>query len=457
MALNELVRSPRDKISGKDVQQILSIECQNLIAYKFLMQPRLVLITFGLLLASRASAQTATLTLADCIARALSAPSSVTLAKQDMEIARLGITAARAGFLPQTQLNNLFVYNSPSGAPDAGRFNALNGVREYNHVVSSSMEFDTSGRLRASYARAKADQRISAANVALTQRDLKRLVTIAYYRLLLARHLVIANGDMLTRAASFESLTRKLFGGGEVAQADVVKASSQVAFLKQALNAAQLDAATTNQDLASFWTADVSAELDIADTLTQPAPPETGAPLQPYLKRLEFNLLAAERQGFQADERRFRAERYPQFTFNYQYGIDSSRFSWRDRGSAAFFTFNIPIFDFFRNRSLAQQFHVRADQIGTNREISLRNFSREYQTARARVRLIYEQIGMAREQVNTSEENLHLSSVRYEGGEGPSLDVVAAQTQLTQARFNYFTALFNNANAHADLEVAAAQ
>ena len=71
--------------------------------------------------------------------------------------------------------------------------------------------------------------------------------------------------------------------------------------------------------------------------------------------------------------------------------------------------------------------------------------------------MIYEQIGMAREQVNTSEENLHLSSVRYEGGEGPSLDVVAAQTQLTQARFNYFTALFNYANAHADLEVAAAQ
>ena len=421
------------------------------------MQPRLALITLGLLLAIRASAQTAPLTLDDCVARALSAPSSVTLAKQDMEIARLGITAARAGFLPQTHLNNLFTYNSPSGTPDTGRFTALNGVREYNHVVSSTMELDTSGRLRAAYARAKADQRITAATVQLTQRDLKRQVTIAYYRLLLARHLVIANGDMLTRAAGFESLTRKLFGGGEVAQADVVKASAQVAFLKQALNAAQLDASIANQDLASFWTADVGAELNIADTLTQPVPPENAAPAQPYLKRIEFNLLEAVRQGFQADERRFRAERYPQLTFNYQYGIDSNRFTWRDRGSAAFFTFNIPVFDFFRNRSLAQQFHVRAEQIGTNREISSRNFSREYQTALARVTLIYEQIGLARQQVETSEENLRLSSVRYQGGEGPSLDVVVAQTQLTQARSNYFTALFNYANARADLEVAAAK
>ena len=108
-----------------------------------------------------------------------------------------------------------------------------------------------------------------------------------------------------------------------------------------------------------------------------------------------------------------------------------------------------------RNRSLAQQFHVRADQAATNREISSRTFSKEYQAALARVTLIYEQIALARRQVDTSEENLRLSIVRYEGGEGPALDVVAAQTQLTQGRFNYFTALFNYANARADLEVAA--
>jgi len=299
------------------------------------MRPRLALTFLGLLLASIASAQTTPLTLDDCIARALAAPSPVTLAKQDLEIARLGITAARAGFLPQTQINNGFTYNSPSGNPDSGRFAALNGVREYSHMVSSAIELDTSGRLRAAYARAKADQQISAANVQLTQRDLKRLVAIAYYRLLLTRHLVTANNDMLTRASSFEALTRKLFGGGEAAQADVVKATSQVAFLGQALNAARLDASLANQDLASFWTVDVSTELNIADTLTHPAPPENPTPAQPYLKRIEFNLLDAQREGFKADERRFRAERYPQLTFNYQYGIDSNRLVWRDRGSAA--------------------------------------------------------------------------------------------------------------------------
>ena len=61
---------------------------------------------------------------------------------------------------------------------------------------------------------------------------------------------------------------------------------------------------------------------------------------------------------------------------------------------------------------------------------------------------------MTRTQVRTSEDNLKLAHVRYEGGEGPALDVVVAVGQLAQAQTNYFTLLSNYANALADLEVA---
>ena len=44
--------------------------------------------------------------------------------------------------------------------------------------------------------------------------------------------------------------------------------------------------------------------------------------------------------------------------------------------------------------------------------------------------------------------------MRYEGGEGLALDVVAAQNQLAQARTNYYTAVAGYLNAKADLEVA---
>jgi len=70
---------------------------------------------------------------------------------------------------------------------------------------------------------------------------------------------------------------------------------------------------------------------------------------------------------------------------------------------------------------------------------------------------MWQQIATTDLQVKTSEENLKLARVRYEGGEGPALDVVVAQQQLQQARTNYFTLLAEYANARADLEVARGQ
>ena len=56
-----------------------------------------------------------------------------------------------------------------------------------------------------------------------------------------------------------------------------------------------------------------------------------------------------------------------------------------------------------------------------------------------------------------AEDNLRLSRVRYEGGEGPALEVVVAQGQLVQARQNYYAVRADYLTARADLEVARGQ
>jgi len=107
-----------------------------------------------------------------------------------------------------------------------------------------------------------------------------------------------------------------------------------------------------------------------------------------------------------------------------------------------------------RIRSQARQFDLRAQQIEAGRAIAERTFSRAYQDALARVRHVFQQISLAESQVKLSDENLRLSRLRFDGGEGLALDVVAAQNQLAQARTNYYTALVNYLSARADLEVA---
>ena len=397
------------------------------------------------------------LTLADCIRLAQSAPSPVSLARQERDIAARETIQARAGFLPQSRLVNGFTYNSPLlGDRGVFSFIPLNGIREYAFLFSVDQEFDTSGRLRADLARARVARDLAGASLALTERDLTRAVTTSFYRALLTRRIARIVQDALTESQAFEKRTKLLFGGGEAAQADVVKASAQTAFLEQALNAAELEATLASQELASFWTRDVAEPLSLADVLDDapPAPEGPGALPAPFLKRLEFNLLDAQRRGFQADARRARADLLPQLGAAFQYGLDSTAVRIRDRGYAAFVNLTIPVFDWNKARAAMQQARLKAGQVETGREISERTFSREYQGALARVKQLFEQISLTRRQARLAEDDLRLSRIRYEGGEGLALDVVTSQNQLAQARTNYYTTMANYLNARADLEVA---
>ena len=418
----------------------------------------LTFFTFGLLAAFPAlTFAQQPLTLQDCLRLAGAAPSAVTVARQERDIAARDATQARAGFLPQSRVDSGLIYNSPLRSDRSVQsFIPLNAIREYLFLFSATQEFDTSGRLRAEYARARAGQELATASLGLAQRNLKRAVTAAYYRALLSRRVVRIAQDALAGSESFEKRTKALFEGGESAQADVVKASAQVAFLQQALNTADLEARLANQDLASFWTRDVAQTVPLVDVLEDapPAPEAEAAQGAPFLKRLEFGIIDAQRKGFEADARGARSALLPQLSAMFQYGLDAPAVQIRDRGYAAFLNLTIPVFDWMKARSAVEQARLRARQVETNRAISERTFSREYQSALARVKQLFERISLTRRQVELAGDDLRLSRIRYEGGEGSALDVVTAQNQLAQARTNYDTAMADYLNAKADLEVA---
>jgi outer membrane protein len=400
------------------------------------------------------------LTLQDCIRLAESAPSTVSIARQEREIAARGVIQARAGYLPQSHLANGFTYNSPLLYDRAtSSLLPLNGIREYVFLFSVSQNFDTSGRLRAEMSRARISQEIASTGIALARRDLKRVVTASYYQALLTHRIVRIVQDALAEAQSFEKRTRLLFEGGEAAQADVIKASAQAAALQQTKNTAQLEEKLAQQELASFWTEDVAQPLNLADVFDDSiaAPEEETFQSTSYLKRPEFSLLDNQRKNFQAEVKLARADMLPQLELNFQYGIDSNAVRIHDRGYAAFFNLTIPIFDWNKARSAMQQAKLREQQIEYRRKISARTFSKEYQSALARVKQLFEQISLTQQQTKLAEEDLRLSKIRYEGGEGSSLDVVTAQNQLAQAKTNYYSTIANYLNANADMEVASGQ
>jgi outer membrane protein TolC len=391
---------------------------------------------------------------------ALASHSSVATARRQAEIASLGLEQAKAVLRPQARLGGAFTYNTPSSENgNLPSYVALNGVREYLALATATQELDTSGRLRAARDRAQADKAAAGVGLGIAQRDLKRQVAGAYYRVLLARHLAAAARDAQAESQAFEARTRLLFDKGETARADVVKAEAQTAFLTQSVTAALLEAEVAGHELLAFWTSDVAGPVELVDSLDDPppAPPEPpgSSEEQPFLRRPEMALFDAQHEGFLAAARRARAERRPQANLMFQYGIDSAHWESPDRGWAAFVTLDVPIFDWSAGKNAARQFDLQAEEVLSARQGSLRTFSRDYQDALSRVRLVHAQIESTRAQVTLSLENLRLSRLRYEGGEGPALDVVSAQTQLAQARTNLYTVLARYLESRADLELAA--
>lgn len=417
--------------------------------------------SLGLLLcASHALAEPApeVLGLEDCIRLALAARSPVTAARQQTEIAALEVDRARAALRPQAYVTGAFAQTSEvTEGSNVPRFVALNGHREYLSVATATQEIDTSGRLRAARERARAGQAASAASLRVAERDARRAVAGSYFRALLARHLAAAAREGLLESQAFEARTRLLLAGGEAARADVVKAQVQTSFLEQSVAAADLDSELALHELLAHWTTDVTAAVRLRDDLDQPLPPpppaEASSP-EPFRARPELVRSSAERDGLLADAKRVRAERLPQASAVFQYGIDSLRFDWADHGYALFVNLDIPIFDWSKSRKAAQQLELQAQQRDATREVETRGFSREYQDALSRVRLVHAQLATCRAQVSLSEENLRLARVRYDGGEGLALDVVGAQAQLVQARDNNYTTIARYLESLLDLRVA---
>jgi outer membrane protein TolC len=139
-----------------------------------------ILIAFLYAAIGQAQQPDAPLTLAECLRKALGVPSSVSIARLDRSIADRDASIARAGLLPHASAVFGGVYTSPSQLNrETFAFIPANAIREYIGLGRIFQEIDTSGRIRAEIARARANQEVTQASAKIAERDLKRAVSLA--------------------------------------------------------------------------------------------------------------------------------------------------------------------------------------------------------------------------------------------------------------------------------------
>ena len=392
-----------------------------------------------------------TITLQDALERARANDPQYHSALTDLGVAREERVQARAGLLPNVSYNNSFIYTEGTGQPPAcalsstcpaSRFIANNGVHEYisqanAHEAVSLTNFADYRRSSAALAEARAKAEIATRGLVVT-------VTQAYYRLIAAQRKYASAQRADTEARRFLKISQDLQNGGEVARADVVKATIQAQQRQRDLQEAQLDMGHSRLDLAVLIFREWNQNFSVVDDLQTPEPlpafPEVevaGRKNNPQLRSALAALAAANHQVAAAW-----GGLLPNLSVDYFYGIDSNKFAIRtdgvrNLGYSTVATLQIPIFSWGADRSKLKQAELRRDQAKLE-------LSHEQRQLLAHLRQFYEEASTARAEMESlassaemSAESLRLTNLRYQAGESTVLEIVDAQNTLTQARNAY--------------------
>jgi outer membrane protein TolC len=392
-----------------------------------------------------------TITLQDALERARANDPSFHSALTDLGVARQDRVQARAGLLPGVTYNNSFIYTEGTGQPvvcatiptcTAGRFIANNGVHEY--ISQADVHQSLSLTNMADYRRSSAALAQARAKAEIATRGLLVTVTQTYYGLVVAQRKYATAQRASTEADRFLTVSQKLENGGEVAHADVVKASIQAQQRHRDLQEAQLDMQRSRLDLAVLIFSDFNQNFSVVDDLQTPEPLPPFPEVETAGKKNNPQLRAAL-SAFSVANHEVTAAwggLLPNLSIDYFYGIDSNHFAVRtdgvrNLGYSAVATLQIPIFNWGGDRAKLKQAELRRDQ-------SRIELSHEQRQLLSHLQQFYDEASTARLEMESlassaemAAESLRLTNLRYQAGESTVLEIVDAQNTLTQARNAY--------------------
>jgi outer membrane protein TolC len=363
---------------------------------------------------------------------------------------------AKAARLPSVNALNQFIYTEGNGTP-SGVFIANDGVHVYNEqalVHEDVLSFVRHGEIR----RTEAAEAAARAKLDVAARGLNATVIQDYYAIVSAQRKFANVQTSLREAGNFLDITQKQERGGEAAHADVIKAQLQVQQRQRDLQDAELALDKAKIALAVLifpdFREDFSVLDDLQEALVLPPYPEAqseASASSPDVKAAQASLREA---GYGSSVARYAY--LPSFSLDLFYGIDANQFAARTNyrtqatgrstlphfevpyrqnlGYVAQATLTIPIWDWGGIRSKVKQADLRRKQAETELTLAQRQLQANLATFYKEAATAQSQVESLRSSADLAAESLRLTVLRYQAGEATVLEVVDAQTTLTQAR-----------------------
>ncbi len=350
---------------------------------------------------------------------------------------------------------------NPSAPPVAFANN-----QNWNVALTASQPLFAGGKLRSAARASRLTVQAALANyqalVASTLLD----VRVAYDDTLLASEQIRVQEASLQLLERELTDTRRRFDAGTVPRFNVLRAEVEVANAKPRLIRARNALRNARNNLAVQLGFDIppgtdeDIPLSPADTLAavRSEVPLPDAIVRALGQRPELAALRATRGLRGEDVIQARADRYPQLSAVAGYGWQSRVFN-RDLtadlngwNAGAQLSWNVWDFGLTQGKidaAVARRERAEIDVGDTQRRIEL-----EVRTAHSNHSEAMDVLDSQARVIEQAEEALRLANARAEAGAGTQLDVLSAQTALTEARTTYTVALRDLSVARARLDRA---
>ncbi|MCX7866749.1 TolC family protein [Limisphaera sp. VF-2] len=411
------------------------------------------------------------LTLADALNLALEQNAEVRKARQDLEAATGVAIQTRAVVIPKLQATAQYT------ARDAG------GVEQFpvvglpiqipNEAWSAGVRLVQSvyegGRLRSAWRSARLTEQQARAAYDTAVADTVLAVRTAYADVLLAAEMVRVHQASVELLEEELRQTRQRFEAGTVPRFNVLRAEVELANARPRLSRARNSLRIAKQNLAHLLGFDVPAgfsedlPLELADRLEPPPGlPELNAALRQALEHRSELAVLRHAEALQAESvRQARAAFKPALELFAGYDAHSPNF--RDEldrvidGWVVGAQMRWNLFDGGLSRGKLVEARARQARAQVEIEDAQRRIELEVRTAYSRLVEAREVLQSTLKVQEQAEEALRLAQARASAGTGTQLDVLSAQTALTEARSIHAQALRDFVVAQARFERAIGQ
>ena len=414
------------------------------------LKPAVSMFATGLLVLNTAITLAAApeLSLDDSIIMAMKNNPSIQIAIADEEKAMWGIKENEAGRLPTLSLTSSSnrSLNVPGSSPNDS----------FSTALRLNWSLYTGGRLEGQIDQAKRSAHIASLGVTKAEEQVRLDTTTAYFTILQGRNVVKVNQQTVDSLTEHLKNVEVQYQVGTVAKSDVLRSEVELANAQQNLIKAQntyelaiasfnnvtgmpLDSINTMKDDLTYVKYDLS--LDDSIKMAQQKRPEI-VQSQDSIDIAKTGIRIAD------------SGRLPTVAVSANDGISGSTFPGQNNNWSVGISASWNLFDGGVTNAKVKQAKANEDKVTVSDKQIRDGIELEVRQAYLSMKEAEARIGTSQVAVSKAEEDLKASQAKYYAGVGTHIDVIDAQTALTQANTNTTQASYDYNVNKAKLEKA---